>query len=113
MKTPSVFPSAVQIPLQNINLEVRDGALGFCCSKINVGHIYVIPKGVKFICQCVFLLDFYNIRYFCLGKELQNRTHSIIRKHLAKTPWERNHPKQARNLRALPLAGQRNVLIKK
>lgn len=61
----------------------------------------------------VFLLDFYNIRYFCLAKELQNKTHSIIRKHLAKIPWERNHPKQARNLRALPLAGQRNVLIKK
>lgn len=53
MKTPSVFPSAVQIPLQNINLEVRDAALGFCCSKINVGHIYVIPKGVKVIYQRV------------------------------------------------------------
>lgn len=58
----------------------------------------------------IFFLDFYNIRYFCLAKELQNNTHSIIRKHLAKIPWETNHPKQARNLRALPLAGQRNVL---
>lgn len=60
-----------------------------------------------------FFLDFCNIRCFCLAKELQNKTHSIIRKHLAKIPWERNHPKQARNLRALPLAGQRNILIKK
>lgn len=60
-----------------------------------------------------FFLDFCHIRYFCLAKELQNKTHSRIRKHLAKIPWERNHPKQARNLRALPLAGQRNVLIKK
>lgn len=60
-----------------------------------------------------FFLDFCNIRCFCLAKELQNKTHSIIRKYLAKIPWERNHPKQARNLRALPLAGQRNILIKK
>lgn len=58
-------------------------------------------------------LDFYNIRYFCLAKKLQNKIHSIIRKHLAKISWERNHPKEARNLRALPLTGQRNVLIKK
>lgn len=53
MKTPSVLPSAVQIPLQNINLEVQDAALGSCYSKINVGHICVIPKGVKFIYQCM------------------------------------------------------------
>lgn len=40
-----------------------------------------------------------NIHYFCLAKELQKNTHSIIRKYLARTPWETNHPKQARNLR--------------
>lgn len=110
------FHSAVQIPLHNINLEVRDAGLGLCYSKINMDHIYIIPKAkeVKFTYQCLsFFLDFYNIHYFCLAKELQNNTHSIIRKHLAKIPWETNHPKQARNLRALPFAGQRNVLNKK
>lgn len=51
-----VFPSAVQIPLHNINLEVRDAGLGLCYSKINVDHIYIIPKAkdVKFIYQCIY-----------------------------------------------------------
>lgn len=85
----------------------------YAIPKINVDHIYIIPKakGVKFIYPCSsFYQDFYNIHYFCLAKQLQNSTHSIIRKHLAKISWERNHPRQARNSRALPLAGQRNIL---
>lgn len=47
------IPSAAQIPLQNINLELWDAALGLCCSKISVDHVCVIPKGVKFISQWV------------------------------------------------------------
>ena len=60
----------------------------------------------------IYVYVFYNSHYFCFAKELQNNSHSIIRKFLAKTSWETNHPKQARNS-SLLLAGQRKVFRKK
>ena len=110
-----VLPYAVQIPLHNINLEARGASLGLHYSEKSMWVTSTLFQKQKLSSSSIDLFFWILIIFItsALQKNQWNNTHSIIGKHLAKIPWETNYPKQARNLRALPLAGQRNVLKQK